>query len=75
MAGHVLRIEPRADAVTEETLAKIVFNAPPVPLPPLGELAEVTVQLGELPAAPTISNAAFGQSMENAVYGSWLKEV
>jgi HlyD family secretion protein len=58
VAGHVLRIEPRADAVTEETLAKIVFNAPPVPLPPLGELAEVTVQLGELPAAPTISNAA-----------------
>lgn len=56
--GRVLRIEPRADAVTEETLAKIVFNAPPSPLPPLGELAEVTVQLGELPAAPTIPNAA-----------------
>ncbi len=58
VAGHVLRIEPRADAVTEETLAKIAFNEPPVPLPPLGELAEVTVQLGELPAAPTVSNAA-----------------
>lgn len=58
VAGHVLRIEPRADAVTEETLAKIVFDAPPVPLPPLGELAEVTVQLGALPAAPTIANAA-----------------
>lgn len=58
VAGRVLRIEPRADAVTEETLAKIVFDAPPVPLPPLGELAEVTVQLGALPAAPTIPNAA-----------------
>ncbi len=58
VAGHVLRIEPRADAVTEETLAKIVFNTPPAPLPPLGELAEVTVHLAELPAAPTISNAA-----------------
>jgi len=57
-AGQVLRIEPRADDVTEETLAKIVFNVPPVPLPPLGELAEVTVQLGELPAAPIVSNAA-----------------
>lgn len=57
-AGQVLRIEPRADDVTEEILAKIVFNAPPVPLPPLGELAEVTVQLGELPAAPIVSNAA-----------------
>lgn len=57
-AGRVLRVEPRADAVTEETLAKITFDAPPAPLPPLGELAEVTVQLGELPAVPTISNAA-----------------
>lgn len=58
VAGQVLRIEPRADALTEETLGKIVFNEPLLPIPPLGELAEVTVQLGELPAAPTISNAA-----------------
>ncbi len=57
-AGHVLRLEPRADEVTEETLAKIAFEALPAPLPPLGELAEVTVHLGELPAAPTIANAA-----------------
>ena len=56
--GRVLRIEPQADAVTEETLAKIVFDAPLSPLPPVGELAEVTVQLPELPAAPTIPNAA-----------------
>lgn len=61
LAGRVLRIEPRADAVTEETLAKIAFAAlpvPPAPLPPLGELAEVTVQLAGLPAAPVIPNAA-----------------
>jgi len=58
LAGRVMRIEPRADAVTEETLAKIIFDTPPTPLPPLGELAEITVQLGELPAAPTIPNAA-----------------
>lgn len=58
LSGRVLRIEPRADAVTEESLAKIIFDTPPTPLPPLGELAEITVQLGELPAAPTISNAA-----------------
>ena len=57
-AGRVLRIEPRADAVTEENLAKIVFNTPPMPLPPLGELSEITVQLAELPAAPVIPNAA-----------------
>ena len=56
--GRVLRIEPRADAVTEESLAKIVFDTPLSPLPPLGELAEVTVQLPQLPAEPTIPNAA-----------------
>ncbi|MBS0592067.1 MAG: efflux RND transporter periplasmic adaptor subunit [Proteobacteria bacterium] len=58
LAGRVLRLEPRADLVTEETLAKIIFDALPSPLPPLGELAEVTVQLPALPAAPTIPNAA-----------------
>lgn len=56
--GRVLRVEPQADVVTEETLAKIVFNTPLSPLPPVGELAEVTVRLPELPAVPTIPNAA-----------------
>ncbi|MER1966224.1 efflux RND transporter periplasmic adaptor subunit [Castellaniella sp. GW247-6E4] len=58
LTGRVLRIEPQADVVTEETLAKIVFDGPLSPLPPVGELAEVTVQLPGLPAAPTIPNAA-----------------
>lgn len=58
LPGRVLRVEPLADAVTEETLAKLVFDALPTPLPPLGELAEVTVQLPPLPAAPSIPNAA-----------------
>ncbi len=53
-----MRIEPQADVITEETLAKVVFAAPPTPLPPVGELAEVTVQLPELPASATIPNAA-----------------
>ena len=57
-AGRVLRVEPLADAVTEETLAKIVFDSTPTPLPPVGELAEVTVRLPPLPDAPTIPNAA-----------------
>lgn len=56
--GRVLRVEPKADAVTEETLAKIVFAEVPTPLPPLGELAEVTVDLPPLPEAPVIPNAA-----------------
>jgi HlyD family secretion protein len=56
--GHVLRVEPKADAVTEETLAKATFDDLPDPMPPLGELAEVTVDLPALPAAPVIPNAA-----------------
>ena len=56
--ARVLRVEPRADVVTEETLAKLTFDAPPATLPPVGELAEVTVQLPALAAAPAIPNAA-----------------
>jgi HlyD family secretion protein len=58
LKGHVLRVEPKADAVTEETLAKVIFDTQPESLPPLGELAEVTVNLPALPAAPTVANAA-----------------
>lgn len=56
--GRVLRIEPLADAVTEETLAKVVFDLLPEPLPPIGELAEVTVALPPLAAGPVLPNAA-----------------
>ncbi|ADU99868.1 efflux RND transporter periplasmic adaptor subunit [Alicycliphilus denitrificans] len=58
LAARVLRTEPLADAVTEELLAKVIFDALPRPLPPIGELAEVTVHLPPLPEAPTIPNAA-----------------
>ncbi len=58
LKGRVLRVEPKADAVTEETLAKVVFDVIPQPQPPVGELAEVTVDLPALPAAPAIPNAA-----------------
>jgi len=57
-AGSVLRVEPLADAVTEETLVKVVFDQIPDPLPPVGELAEVTITLPTLAAAPVIPNAA-----------------
>lgn len=56
--GHLLRIEPVADAVTEETLAKVVFDTMPEPFPAIGELAEVTVLLPTLAAVPVIPNAA-----------------
>jgi HlyD family secretion protein len=58
LPGQVMRVELRADSVTEETLAKVIFNTTPELLPPLGELAEVTVQLGELAETPVIPNAA-----------------
>lgn len=57
-AGRIFRVEPLADAVTEETLAKVTLDALPKPLPPVGELAEVTITLPELPAGPAILNAA-----------------
>ncbi len=60
-AGRVLRVEPMADAVTEEILAKVVFEEIPSPLPPVGELAEVTITLPALPEAPVIPNAAIKQ--------------
>ena len=58
LSGHVLRVELKADAVTEEILAKVIFETQPEALPPVGELAEVTVDLPALPAAPVIPNAA-----------------
>lgn len=58
LSGRVMRVEPKADVVTEETLAKIVFTEPLSSLPSIGELAEVTVQLPDLSALPTIPNAA-----------------
>jgi hypothetical protein len=58
IAGQVLRVEPVADTVTEETLAKVVFDSIPEPLPPVGELVEVTVALPALPAAPVVPNAS-----------------
>lgn len=58
LTGRVLRVEPKADAVTEEMLAKVVFDTPPKVLPAIGELAEVTVDLPRLPASPVIPNAA-----------------
>jgi HlyD family secretion protein len=69
LTGHVLRTEPKADAVTEETLAKVTFDDPPDPLPPIGELAEVTVSLPALPPAPTILTAAVRR--EGGQLGVW----
>ena len=69
LAARVLRVEPLADAVTEETLAKVVFESLPQPLPPIGELAEVTVSLPELAAAPVVPNASIQRV--NGTLGVW----
>lgn len=68
-AAKVLWVEPLADAVTEETLAKVVFKTLPQPLPPLGELAQVTVSLPQTTALPVVPNAAIRQV--NGVRGVW----
>lgn len=68
-AAQVLWVEPLADAVTEETLAKVVFKTLPQPLPPLGELAQVTVALPPTTALPVVPNAAIRQV--NGVRGVW----
>lgn len=69
LPGRVQRIEPMADAVTEETLAKVIFDTQPEPLPPLGELAEVTLSLAALATAPVISNATVRRMNNNT--GVW----
>jgi len=67
--GRVVRLEPKADLVTEETLAKVVFDQQPAVLPPVGELAEVTVSLPPVPAAVVVPNAAI-RRQDNQV-GVW----
>ncbi|MFZ3219038.1 MAG: efflux RND transporter periplasmic adaptor subunit [Rhodoferax sp.] len=69
VAGQVARVEWLADAVTEERIAQVAFNPPagsgsPAPTggtPPgasVGEMAEVTLQLPETPAALVLPNAS-----------------
>jgi len=69
LEGRVVRVEPMADAVTEELLAKVTFETQPELLPPIGELAEVTVDLPALPAALVIPNAAIRRVGDNM--GVW----
>ncbi|WKU19392.1 efflux RND transporter periplasmic adaptor subunit [Advenella alkanexedens] len=56
--GKISRIEPKADVVTEEMLAKVSFIALPQQVPSLGELSEVTVHLPEIPGFVVIPNAS-----------------
>lgn len=69
LQGTLTRIEPKADSVTEETQVKIRFTQAITPLPPVGELASITIQLPRLPASPTIPNASIHNV--NGQMGVW----
>ena len=71
-AGRVSRIEPHADTVTEEVLAKVAFNQRPQTLPPIGELAEVTVALAAQKSMPVVPNASV-QRVDGRL-GVWVVE-
>lgn len=70
--GRILRVEPLADAVTEELLAKAVFDRVPDVLPPLGELAEVTVTLPALPETAVVPDGSLQRL--NGELGVWILE-
>ncbi|MBV5317172.1 MAG: efflux RND transporter periplasmic adaptor subunit [Desulfobulbaceae bacterium] len=58
LAGQVVRVEPMADSVTEEVLAKVAFEQLPERRPSIGELAEVTVELVAQKLMPVVLNAS-----------------
>lgn len=70
LSGHVSRIEPHADPVTEELLAKISFKELPQPLPSIGELVEVTVDMPTQKILPVIPNASL-QRLQGTL-GVWV---
>lgn len=72
LAGQVLRVEPHADAVTEEVLAKVAFVQRPHAVPPIGELAEITVALEPLASGPAVPNASIHRV--DGQMGVWLVE-
>jgi RND family efflux transporter MFP subunit len=72
IAGRVSLVEPMADAVTEEILAKVAFDSLPKPAPPIGELAEVTVAIAVMAASPVVPNASVKRV--DGSLGVWMIE-
>jgi RND family efflux transporter MFP subunit len=68
--GQVERIEPLADSITEEIVAKVTFKQLPQTTPPIGELAEVTVFPAAQKAMPAVHNASLQRI--NGHLGVWL---
>lgn len=72
LAGRVSRVELHADPVTEEILAKVELKLLPQALPPIGELAEITVALPAKAAIPVVPNASV-QRIDRRL-GVWIVE-
>ncbi|HPO24724.1 MAG TPA: efflux RND transporter periplasmic adaptor subunit [Arenimonas sp.] len=72
LEGKVTRVESHADSVTEEVLAKVEFRQRPEKMPSIGELAEVTVALGQLQETPFVPNASV-QRVDGHM-GVWVVE-
>ena len=68
-AGKVARVEPLADAVTEERLAQVAFAQVP-PGISVGEMAEVTLQLPASESGLLLPNAAL--QTQAGQRGVWL---
>ena len=68
-AGKVARVEPIADAVTEERLAQVAFDTLPAGVS-VGEMAEVTLQLPASDEGLLLPNAALQYQAGNS--GVWL---
>ena len=72
LEGRLVRVEPHADAVTEEVLAKVEITLRPGVMPPIGELAEVSVALPAQAVSPVVSNASL-QRVDGRL-GVWVIE-
>ncbi|MBI4755897.1 MAG: efflux RND transporter periplasmic adaptor subunit [Betaproteobacteria bacterium] len=69
LPGRVARVELLADAVTEERIAQVAFDAIPEDLS-VGELAEVTLQLPTGDRGPVLPNAALRR--QGDATGVWV---
>lgn len=68
--GRVVLVEPLADSVTEEMVAKVRFDQRLPVVPPIGELVEVRVVMPRVAARPVIPNSSLLRSESG--YQVWL---
>ncbi len=71
LSGQVARVELIADSVTEERIAQITFDTPPVGVS-VGELAEVTLRLPETVSSLLVPNASIQH--QQGLTGIWRIE-